>query len=116
MITVARELLWLGGCRTGKTVRVWADTDVIHLLVDGARVKSIRSHLSVNDIALLIAQDAVSARRSRSQPSRESASRKAQMLTTLTEAHEGASAVTTLLARDEPEDDEIPAPEPASPL
>ena len=27
-------------------MRVWADTDVIHLLVDGARVKSIRSRLS----------------------------------------------------------------------
>jgi len=61
MITVARKLLWLGGYRTGKTVRVWADTDVIHLLVDGARVKSIRSHLSVNDITVLAAQGAVPA-------------------------------------------------------
>ena len=61
MITVAGKLLWLGGYRAGKSVRVWADTDVIHLLVDGARVKSIRSHLSVNDIAVLVAQGAVPA-------------------------------------------------------
>jgi len=28
-----------GSSFRGKAVRVWADTDVIHLLVDGARVK-----------------------------------------------------------------------------
>ena len=33
------------------TVRVWTDVDVIHLLVAGARVKSVRSHLTVNDLA-----------------------------------------------------------------
>ena len=52
-------LVWPAAYRTGKTVRVWADTDVIHLLVDGARVTSIRSHLSVIDIAVLVAQGAV---------------------------------------------------------
>lgn len=61
MITVAGKLLWLGGYRSGKTVRVWADSEVIHLLVEGVRVKSIRSHLSVNHIAVLLAQGAVPA-------------------------------------------------------
>lgn len=58
MITVAGKLLWLGTYRAGKTVRVWADTQVIHLLVDGARVKSLRSHLSVADLRVLVAQGA----------------------------------------------------------
>ena len=37
------------------TVTFWADCDVIHLLVAGARVKTVRSHLSVNDLAALAA-------------------------------------------------------------
>ncbi|MFC8501736.1 IS481 family transposase [Pedococcus sp. NPDC057267] len=61
MITVAGKLLWLGTYRAGKSVRVWADTQVIHLLVDGARVKSLRSHLSVADLSVLVAQGAVPA-------------------------------------------------------
>lgn len=31
----------------------WADTDVIHLLIGRARVKSVRSHLSVADLEIL---------------------------------------------------------------
>jgi hypothetical protein len=42
-------------------VRVWPDTDVIRLLVDGARVKSISSHLGANDIPGPVAQGAVPA-------------------------------------------------------
>jgi hypothetical protein len=34
-------------------VTFWADTDVIHLLIAGTRLKSFRSHLSVNDLAAL---------------------------------------------------------------
>jgi hypothetical protein len=36
-------------------VTFWADCDVIHLLVAGARVKTVRSHLSVNDLTALVA-------------------------------------------------------------
>ena len=61
MITVAGKLLWLGGHRSGVTVRVWADCDVIHLLVAGARVKSLRSHLSPADLAKLASDGAVPA-------------------------------------------------------
>jgi hypothetical protein len=35
------------------TVTFWADTDVIHLLIAGSRIKTVRSHLSVTDLAAL---------------------------------------------------------------
>ena len=41
--------------RAGVTVTFWADTDVIHLLIAGARIKTVRSHLSVTDLAALAA-------------------------------------------------------------
>jgi hypothetical protein len=53
--------LWLGTVRAGLTVRFWADCELIHLLINGARVKTVRSHLSVNDLAELVAQAAVPA-------------------------------------------------------
>jgi transposase InsO family protein len=47
---------WLGPQRAGQTVRFWVSVDVIHLSIAGARVKSLRSHLSAADLAQL-AQD-----------------------------------------------------------
>jgi hypothetical protein len=41
--------------RAGVVVTFWADTDVIHLFIGGGRVKTLRSHLSVNDLAGLYA-------------------------------------------------------------
>lgn len=51
--------LWLGPARAGQTVRFWADTELIHLLINGTRIKTVRSHLSVNDLADLVANGAV---------------------------------------------------------
>lgn len=39
---VAQKQFWLGPARAGMTVRFWASTDVIHLSIAGARVKSVR--------------------------------------------------------------------------
>ncbi|MEV6518543.1 IS481 family transposase [Micromonospora chalcea] len=50
---VCGKQFWLGPIRSGMTVTFWADTDVIHLLIAGTRIKSVRSHLSVNDLAAL---------------------------------------------------------------
>jgi hypothetical protein len=50
---VAGRQFWLGPARAGVVVTFWADTDVIHLSIGGTRVKSLRSHLSVNDLAAL---------------------------------------------------------------
>jgi hypothetical protein len=52
-MAVAGRQFWLGPSRAGVVVTFWADTDVIHLLIGGARVKTVRSHLSVNDLAAL---------------------------------------------------------------
>jgi transposase InsO family protein len=52
-LQVCGKQFWLGPDRSGLTVTFWADTDIIHLLVAGARIKSLRSHLSVNDLAQL---------------------------------------------------------------
>jgi hypothetical protein len=54
-LAVAGKQFWLGTARAGVTVTFWADCDVIHLLIAGARVKTVRSHLSVNDLAALAA-------------------------------------------------------------
>jgi hypothetical protein len=58
---VARRQLWLGPARAGQVVRFWASTEVIHLSIAGARVKSVHSHLTVNDLAKLVADGAVNA-------------------------------------------------------
>ena len=42
-------------------IRFWAGTQLIHLSAAGARIKTLRSHLSVNDLAKLIATGAVPA-------------------------------------------------------
>jgi transposase InsO family protein len=60
-LSVANKQFWLGPARAGLTVRFWADVDVIHLMVGGARVKSVRSHLTVNDLRRLIGQGAINA-------------------------------------------------------
>jgi transposase InsO family protein len=54
-MSVAGKQFWLGPARAGVVVTFWADTDVIHLLIAGVRVKSVRSHLSVNDLTALYA-------------------------------------------------------------
>jgi hypothetical protein len=58
---VCQRQFWMGTARAGMTARIWADCDLIHVLIDGARVKTVRSHLSINDLAKLAAQGAVPA-------------------------------------------------------
>ncbi|MFF7793990.1 IS481 family transposase [Streptomyces sp. NPDC007991] len=55
-LQVAAKQFWLGPARSGLTVTFWADTQVIHLLIAGSRIKSVRSHLSVADLAQLAAR------------------------------------------------------------
>jgi hypothetical protein len=58
---VAHKQFWLGPARAGLVARFWADCDLIHVSIGGARVKTIRSHLSTSDLAKLIAQGAAPA-------------------------------------------------------
>jgi transposase InsO family protein len=60
-MTLLGKQLWLGPARAGQVVHVWAGVDLIHLTIGGARVKTVRSHLSVADLATLTAEGAVSA-------------------------------------------------------
>ena len=52
---VARRQFWLGPHRAGLTVTFWASTDIIHLMLAGARIKTLRSHLSAADLTALAA-------------------------------------------------------------
>ncbi|WP_207229852.1 integrase core domain-containing protein [Krasilnikovia cinnamomea] len=54
IVQVAGKQFWAGTNRAGVTVTFWADPDVIHLLSAGSRVKTVRSHLSVADLASLL--------------------------------------------------------------
>ncbi|MEV4917984.1 IS481 family transposase [Streptomyces tirandamycinicus] len=55
-LQVAGKQFWLGPTRSGLTVTFWADTSVIHLLIAGTRIKTVRSHLSVADLGRLAAR------------------------------------------------------------
>jgi hypothetical protein len=39
---VAGQQIWLGLAMTGRTVRLWAGLDRVHVLLDGYRVKTCR--------------------------------------------------------------------------
>jgi transposase InsO family protein len=60
-LLLAGRQFWLGPARAGQVVRFWADCDLIHLFIGGSRVKTVRSHLTVNDLAKLAAAGAVPA-------------------------------------------------------
>ena len=49
---------WLGPVRAGQVVRFRISVDLIHLFIGGTRVKTVRSHLSVTDLARLVTQGA----------------------------------------------------------
>jgi hypothetical protein len=54
-LAVARKQFWLGPHRAGLRVTFWVDRNIIHLLIGGVRVKTVRSHLSSTDRAALLA-------------------------------------------------------------
>jgi hypothetical protein len=60
MMLVGRQV-WIGPARAGQTVRFWASVDLIHLLVGGVKIKTVRSHLTVTDLAKLVTEGAVNA-------------------------------------------------------
>jgi hypothetical protein len=52
-LAVLGRQFWIGPLRAGQLVQFWADTRVIHLSIAGVRIKSVRSHLSIADLAVL---------------------------------------------------------------
>ncbi|MEU1608004.1 IS481 family transposase [Micromonospora matsumotoense] len=60
-LMVCQRQFWMGTHRAGLVARIWADCDLIHVLIAGIRIKTVRSHLSVNDLATLVRQGATPA-------------------------------------------------------
>ncbi len=52
---LAGQQIWLGPAVTGRTVRMWAGLDRVHVLLDGYRVKTLPSRLDARDLARLAA-------------------------------------------------------------
>jgi transposase InsO family protein len=55
---VCGQQFWLGPARVGQIVTFWADCDMVHLSIAGTRIKTVRSHLTVTDLARLAAEGA----------------------------------------------------------
>jgi hypothetical protein len=52
------EQFWFGPDRAGTTVAFWADTTVVHLLINGVRLKTVPSRLTVAHLQRLLDEDA----------------------------------------------------------
>jgi transposase InsO family protein len=53
-LTVGGQQFWLGPDRAGGTVTFWADISVVHLLVNGVRLKSVPSRLTITHLRRLL--------------------------------------------------------------
>ncbi|CCH19829.1 Putative transposase, integrase domain [Micromonospora lupini str. Lupac 08] len=56
-LTVCGQQFWLSPTRAGLPVTLWADTTVVHLLIDGVRLKTVPSRLTPNHLGQLLADD-----------------------------------------------------------
>ena len=56
-VWVAGRQFWLGPARARTVIRFWADCQLIHLSADGARIKTVRSHVSVVEPPVVIPVD-----------------------------------------------------------
>jgi hypothetical protein len=54
-LTVGGQQFWLGPDRAGQPITLWADSTVVHLLVNGVRLKTVPSRLSVAQLRQLLA-------------------------------------------------------------
>jgi transposase InsO family protein len=54
-LTVGGQQFWLGPDRAGSPVTLWADTSVVHLLVNGVRLKTVPSRLTTAQLRQLLA-------------------------------------------------------------
>src|SRR5262249_19238465 len=61
-LQLSGQQIWLGPAMTGRTVRLWAGLDRVHVLLDGYRVKTLPSRLDARDLARLAASGARPAR------------------------------------------------------
>ncbi|MEU8405890.1 IS481 family transposase [Micromonospora sp. NPDC048842] len=57
-LTVCGQQFWLSPTRAGLPVALWVDTTVVHLLIDGVRLKTVPSRLTPDHLRQLLADDA----------------------------------------------------------
>ncbi|GIF67445.1 hypothetical protein Ais01nite_54800 [Asanoa ishikariensis] len=57
-LAVCGQQFWLGPDRAGTTTSFWADTTVVHLLTNGARLKTVPSRLTVAHLHRLLDEGA----------------------------------------------------------
>jgi transposase InsO family protein len=55
---LASQQIWLGPALAGRTVRLWASPDRVHVLLDGHRIKTLPSRLDHRDLTRLAARGA----------------------------------------------------------
>ncbi|MGW3606810.1 IS481 family transposase [Micromonospora sp. NPDC005161] len=60
-LTVCGQQFWLSPLRAGLPVTLWADTTVVHLLIDSVRLKTVPSRLTPAHLRQLLADDGVPA-------------------------------------------------------
>jgi len=55
---IGGQQIWLGPALAGRTITIWADETVLHVLLDGIRLKTLPSRLGVIELARLAADGA----------------------------------------------------------
>jgi hypothetical protein len=69
-LALRRQQFWFGSARAGIPVTLWADTTVVHLLIDGVRLKTVPSRLTAADLGQLLRRAASRLGRRRCPPDR----------------------------------------------
>nr|WP_026205838.1 IS481 family transposase [Actinoplanes globisporus] len=54
-LTVSGQQFWLGPAHAGRSITLWADATVVHLMLDGIRLKTVPSRLSLTQLHQLLA-------------------------------------------------------------
>jgi hypothetical protein len=57
-LQIGGQQVWLGPALAGRQVTIWADETSLHVLLDGARLKTLPSRLGVIELARLAADGA----------------------------------------------------------
>ena len=55
---IGGQQVWLGPALSGRQITIWADATSLHVLLDGARIKTLPSRLGVTELARLAANGA----------------------------------------------------------
>jgi transposase InsO family protein len=53
-LAVCGQQFWLGPTNAGRTITLWADATVVHLLLDGVRLKTVPSRLTLDQLRQLL--------------------------------------------------------------